>query len=135
VGDFYWSILAIANSCLSFGCLGCYEGVSVELSFFSFLNDICSTAKHVVCLTFVCWILMGRLLCFEIGSWILTTLFVWLATMFLLWTGGKGCPSDLVLKSGGPITFDSRSGVSSLVPIWVWVSLVSVDRRLRGGGS
>jgi hypothetical protein len=27
---------------------------------------------------------------------------------------GERCPYDLVLKSGGPITFDSRSGVSSL---------------------
>jgi len=32
---------------------------------------------------------------------------------------GKGFPSDLVLKSSGPITFDSRSGVSSLVQVLV----------------
>ena len=44
--------------------------------------------------------------------------------MFLWWTGGKGCPSDLVLKSGGPIAFDSRSGVSSLVQVWFWAFLV-----------
>jgi hypothetical protein len=30
----------------------------------------------------------------------------------------EGCrPSDLNLKSGGPITFDSRSGISSLVQV------------------
>ncbi|KEH16389.1 hypothetical protein MTR_0200s0020 [Medicago truncatula] len=32
----------------------------------------------------------------------------------------EGCPSDLVLKSGGPITFDSRSEVSSLAQVWFW---------------
>jgi len=37
---------------------------------------------------------------------------------------GLGCPSDLVLKSGGPIAFDSRSGVSSLVQVWFWTFLV-----------
>jgi hypothetical protein len=67
---------------LSFGLLrrlGCFEGVSFELSFFPFLIDVFSTANFVVCLTFVCWILMGRLFCFEIGSWCLATLlFGWL---------------------------------------------------------
>jgi hypothetical protein len=33
----------------------------------------------------------------------------------------KGCPYDLVLKSGGPIAFDSRSRVSSLTLVWFWV--------------
>jgi hypothetical protein len=38
--------------------------------------------------------------------------------MVFLWCiGGKGCPADLILKFGGPITFDSRSGVSSLVKL------------------
>jgi len=48
-----------------------------------------------------------------------------------------GCPSDLILKSGGPITFDSRSGVSSLVQVWFWAlfGVLLVDRRFRGGGS
>jgi hypothetical protein len=31
---------------------------------------------------------------------------------------GEGCLYDLVLKSGGPITFDSRSGISSLAQVW-----------------
>ena len=45
-------------------------------------------------------------------------------------------PSDLVPKSGEPITFDSRSEVSSLVQNWFWAFLgvLSVDRRLCSGG-
>jgi len=39
---------------------------------------------------------------------------------WLWWTKGEGCPFVLVLKSGGPITFDSRLGVISLVQVWVW---------------
>jgi hypothetical protein len=49
---------------------------------------------------------------------------VWLTTVFLWWTRDKGCPSDLVLKSGGSIAFDSRSGVSYLVQVWFWACLV-----------
>jgi hypothetical protein len=30
----------------------------------------------------------------------------------------EGCPFDLVLKFGGPITFNSRSGTSFLVQVW-----------------
>ena len=41
-------------------------------------------------------------------------------TSILWWTGGKGCPSGWVMKSGGPIAFDSRSGVSSLAQVWFW---------------
>lgn len=40
---------------------------------------------------------------------------VLLDLVFLWYTGGEGCPSDLVIKSGGPITFVLRSEVSSLV--------------------
>ena len=45
-------------------------------------------------------------------------------------------PSDLVLKSGGPVAFDSRSGVSSLVVdlFWAFLGVLSVDRRLCGCG-
>ena len=46
-----------------------------------------------------------------------SSIIAWLATVFPWWIGGKGCPSDLVLKSGGPITFDSRLGVSSLAQV------------------
>jgi hypothetical protein len=34
---------------------------------------------------------------------------------------GEGCPYDLVMKSGGPITFDSRSGASSLAQVWGFI--------------
>jgi len=49
---------------------------------------------------------------------------------------GLRWPSDLILKSSGPITFDSRLGVSSLVQVWFWALLgvLSVNQRLRGGG-
>jgi hypothetical protein len=60
-----------------------------------------------------------------------SAIIVWLATVFLWWIGGKGCPSDLILKSGGPISFDSRSGVSSLVQVWFWAFLVFL--RWTGG--
>jgi hypothetical protein len=47
---------------------------------------------------------------------------------------GEGCPYDLVLKSGGPITFDSRSGVSSLAQVGAlfleffrWIEVSSDD--------
>ena len=55
---------------------------------------------------------------------------------FLWCIGVEGCPPDLVLKSGGSITFDSRSGVSSVVKFGfglLW--FLSMDRRSRGGGS
>jgi hypothetical protein len=41
---------------------------------------------------------------------------------------GEGCPYDLVLKSGGPITFDSRSGASSLAQVWGFIfGVLSMD--------
>ncbi|KEH26474.1 transmembrane protein, putative [Medicago truncatula] len=67
--------------------------------------------------------LVGRLFCFEIGSWCLSAIyFDW------LWCfSGKRrvrWPYDLVLKTGGPIAFDSRSGVSYVVQVWFWALLV-----------
>jgi len=49
---------------------------------------------------------------------------------------GWGVPFWFGHKFGGPITFDSRSGVSSLDQVWFWAFLwfLSVDRRSRGGG-
>jgi hypothetical protein len=49
---------------------------------------------------------------------------VWMAMVFFWMTGGEGCPYDLDLKFGGPIVFDSRSGVSSLAQIrgFLWSS-------------
>jgi len=49
---------------------------------------------------------------------------VWLTTVFLWWTGGKGCLSGLVPESNGLVSFDSRSRVSSLVQVWFWALLV-----------
>ncbi|AET03893.1 hypothetical protein MTR_8g077280 [Medicago truncatula] len=46
------------------------------------------------------------------------------ATVFLSWTGGKRCSSDLILKYSGLITFDSRSGVNSLIQVWFWAFLM-----------
>ena len=45
-------------------------------------------------------------------------------------------PSDLVLKSCGPVVFYSRSGVNYLVQVWFWAFLgvLSVDKGLWGGG-
>jgi hypothetical protein len=34
---------------------------------------------------------------------------------------GEGCPYDLVVKYGGPITFNSRSGASSLAQVWGFI--------------
>jgi len=144
VSDFYWRspllfefILVVASSCLSFEllrCLWCFEGVSFELSFFFFM--LAPSQIMLSVLLIVCWILMGRFFSFKIGCWRLAT-FVWLALMFLRWTGGKGCPPVFVVKSSGRITFDSRSGVSffSSSLVLSFIGVFSVDRRLRGGGS
>jgi hypothetical protein len=40
--------------------------------------------------------------------------------------------ADLVLKSGGPITFDSRSGVSSLAQVGFWAFVFVLFRWIGG---
>ena len=60
---------------------------------------------------------MDRLLLLRDRELAFSCILVWLATVILWWTRGKGCPSGWVLKSGGPIAFDSRSGVSSLAEV------------------
>ena len=71
-------------------------------------------------LNIACWFSVGRLLLLrdrESGS----SCNLCLAWFGFLWcTGGEGVPANLVLKSGGPITFDSRSGVSSLSQVRFW---------------
>jgi len=123
----FGSILVVAGSCLSFvllRCLGCVEDVCPSSwAFFPLWLMFAPLQIMLFVLLIVCWILMGRFFCFEIGSWRLAAV-VWLVMVFLWWTGGKGCPPDLVLKYGGPIAFDSRSGVSSLVQVWFWALLV-----------
>jgi hypothetical protein len=44
--------------------------------------------------------------------------------VFLCWIEGEGYPFDLVMESGGPIDFDSRSGVSSMFQVFIWANLV-----------
>jgi hypothetical protein len=98
---------------------------------FFFLIDVCSTASHVVCLTYCLLDSDGPLLLLRDWELASSGVIVWLATMFLRWTGVKGYLSDLVLKSCGPIAFDSRSGVSSLIQVWFWAFLVFL--RWTGG--
>jgi len=69
---------------------------------------------------FVCWFSVGRLILLRDWESVSSGNLVWCDLVFLWCTRGEGCPSDLVLKSGGPITFDSRSGVSSLAQVWYW---------------
>jgi hypothetical protein len=92
--------------------------VSFELSFFPFLIVVCSTASHVVYLTYCVLGSDGPVILLRDRELVSSGIIVWLATVFLWCTEGKGCPSKLVMKSGGPITFDSRSGASSLVLVW-----------------
>jgi hypothetical protein len=58
---------------------------------------------------FVCWLPVGRLILIQDRELVSSCSFVWRDLVFLWCTEGEGCPSVLVLKSGGPITFDSRS--------------------------
>jgi hypothetical protein len=60
---------------------------------------------------------VGRLILLQDRESVSNCNFVWRDLVFLWCTGSEGCPSDLVIKSGGPITFDSRSGVSSLAQV------------------
>lgn len=54
-----------------------------------------------IVLHIVCWCPVGRLFLLRDRKLVSSGIFVWLAIVFLWWSGGKGCPSDLVLKSGG----------------------------------
>jgi len=105
------------------------EAGLVELSLFPFdLFVVCTTAYHVVCHSF---------LCAGLRESVSNCNFVWRDLVFLSCTRVEGYPSDLVLKSSGPITFDSRSGVSSFAQVLVlgFLWFLSVHRRSRGGGS
>ena len=88
-------------------------------------------------LLFVCWFPVGRLLLLRDRESMSSCNLVKLDLVFLCCTGGEGCPSDLVLMFGGPITFDLRPGVSSLAQVLVlgFLWFLLVDRRSRGGGS
>jgi hypothetical protein len=74
-----------------------------------------------VCLTFCALDFDGQVNFASRSELVSSYNFVWLFMVFLWLT-----PYDLVLKSGAPITFDSRSGVSffgsSLVLGFIWCS-------------
>jgi hypothetical protein len=108
-------------------CLGC---MSFRAEPFPFLFDCCLHYLLSFVLLIVRWISMGRLILFRDRSWSLAAiLFGWL--WYSLVDRGEGCPYDLVLKSGGSVTFDSRSGVSSLAEVWgfLWCSF---DGSVKG---
>jgi len=120
--------LSLALVCV-FGllrCLGCLEGaVPIELSLFLLIYLLFAPLLVMsFVLLFVCWFPVGRLLLLRDRESVSSCILVWLDMVFLWCTGGEGCPYDLVLKSGGPITFVSRSGVSSLVQVLFWALLV-----------
>ncbi|RHN54983.1 hypothetical protein MtrunA17_Chr5g0412811 [Medicago truncatula] len=69
---------------------------------------------------FVCWFLGAPLLLLRDRESVSSCKLVWRDLVFLWCIEGEGCPSVLVLKSGGLITFGSRLGVSSLEQVWFW---------------
>jgi len=82
---------------------------------------VCTTAYHVVLSYFLCaGFPMGRLLLLRDRESVSSCNLVWCDLVFLWCIGGEGCPSDLTSKSGRPITFDSRSEVSSLAHVRFW---------------
>jgi len=122
-----------------FECLGCSEGAwHVVMSLF-ILICLLFAPLHIMSLSYILgagfrW---AGYFCFEIRSWCLAAILFWLDMVFLWRNGGKGCPADLILKFGGPITFDSRSGVSSLVKLvfGLWFCALLVDRMSWDCGS
>jgi len=120
-----------------FGLLRCLEEADpVELSIFFLICLLLPPLVLSFVLLFVCWFPVGRLLLLRDRESESSCNLVWRDLVFLWCIEVEGCPPDLVLKSGGPITFDSRSGVSFVVKFGfglLW--FLSVDWRLRGGGS
>ena len=114
--------LSLPLVCVFLGCLGFLEEASpVELSLF-LLICLLFSPQHIMSfvILFVCWLSVGRLLLLRDRESVSSCKLVWRDLVFLWCTEGEGCPSVLVLKSGGPITFDSRLGVSSLDQVWFW---------------
>jgi len=104
------------------------------------LWSVCCLHHRISCrlsFFFVCWFAVDRLLLLRDRESVSNCNFVWRDLVFLSCTRVEGYPSDLVLKSSGPITFDSRSGVSSFAQVLVlgFLWFLSVHRRSRGGGS
>jgi len=80
---------------------------------------------------------VGRLILLQDRESVSSCYFVWCDLVFLWCTGSKGCPSDLVLKSGGRSLLlrdqESVLWLKFLVLGFLW--FLSVDQRSRGGGS
>ena len=123
--------LCFSGSCTSslalcvFGvlrCLGCLEKAGpVELGLF-LLICLLFAPPHIMSfvILFVCWFPMSQLIL--IWDWesvaSCNLVLTWFGVSLVYWD--EGCPSDLVLKSGGTITFDSWLRVSSLAQVWFW---------------
>jgi len=103
-------------------CLGFLEGAGpVELSLFLLIGSLFALLLTMsLVLLFVCWFQVGLLLLLRDRELVSSCHIVWLDLVLLWCTGSEQCPFDLVLKSGGSITFDSRSRVSSLAQVWFW---------------
>jgi len=144
MGDFFsrqlllpGSIFVVTCSCLRFwvvkvfrvfwGCVSCWAQPFPFWFDWGLHHRISYRLSYILCASFR-W---AGYFCFEIGSWCLAT------TLFGLVYRGWVCPFDLVLKSGGPIAFDSRLGASFFDSSWVlgFEGVLSVDWRWRGGGS
>jgi len=124
---------SLAHICVFLGLLRCLEEPGpIELSLF-LLICLLFTPPHIMSfvILFVCWFSVGRLLLLRDRESVSRCNLVWRDFVFLLCTGGEGRPSILVLKFGGPITFDSRSGVSSLDQVWFW-AFYGFFRWIRG---
>ena len=103
-------------------CLWCLEGVGpVELSLFLLICLLFAAPLIMLfVLLFVCWFSVGRLILLRDQEFVSNCILLWLDLLFLWYTESEGCPFDLVIKSGGTITFDSRLEVSSLAQVWFW---------------
>jgi len=128
LGDSFWrpplvfgSIFVVIVSCFEVWVVKVFKVLwghaSFELSFVPFWLMSAPPKILLPVLLIVWWILVGRLILLRDRELASNCFFVWMTTVFLWWTGGKGCPSSLVLESGGPIAFDSRSRVNSLVQV------------------
>lgn len=104
------------------GLLRCLEeSGSVELSIFLLICLLFAPSRiFSFVILFLRWFSVGRLLLLRDRESVSSCNFVLLDLVFLWCTEGEGCPSDLVLKPGGLIIFDSRSEVSSLAQVWFW---------------
>jgi len=146
VGGFLWrlpllfaSLFVVTSSCLRFlglfRCLGCLEEASpIGLSLF-LLICLLFTPQHILSfvILFVCWFPVDRLLLLRDRKSVSSCKLVWCDLVFLWRTEGERCPSVLVIKSGGPITFDSRSGVNSWDQVRFW-AFYGFFRWIRGRG-